>query len=104
LIIPLYRIGVWNDFAMRVSIPSLFVLLIFLTSALKSQGSRKQWLIIVLIIGSVTAGCEIARSINYTATLKDKNSYLGEMQVTQIPLRNQYLGSLDSFFFRYLSK
>jgi hypothetical protein len=41
-LIPLYQIGMFNDFCMRVSLPSLFVLLVLVTSALRPERLRRR--------------------------------------------------------------
>ncbi len=54
----------YNDFVMRCSIPSLFILWCVVASSLFAGGADKKrlWLLPVVLIGSLTAVHEISRS------------------------------------------
>jgi hypothetical protein len=101
MLIPLYRMGEYNDFVMRVSIPSLLVLWIgvaqTLTGDLKLK--RAKALLGLFILGSLTGLNEIARSV-------DDPTYLSP--VVSLPklslAKDQYMGSDRSFFFTRLAK
>jgi hypothetical protein len=59
-LIPLYRIGMFNDFAMRASIPPLLLLMLLVARGLlqKSHGSKalvlRLCLVVTFVLGSVT--------------------------------------------------
>ena len=65
VLIPLLRIGTAsNDFAMRVSIPTLFLLMLFTGKALTTRTLpkiRKTAVLICLLVGSVTPAIEFGR-------------------------------------------
>ncbi len=69
ILIPLLRIGTAsNDFAMRVSIPALFILMLFTGIALTDKnvsGIRKILIIICLLIGAVTPTIEFYRGFHH---------------------------------------
>jgi hypothetical protein len=62
LLIPMYRIGLMNDFGMRASLPALTVLAM-LSAQLVVTASRKHVvpMLVVLAIGAVTPALEIRR-------------------------------------------
>lgn len=69
-LIPLYRFGHYNDFCMRVSIPSLFVLLILIATALRPEHFRQAGrrvpavvLVLVVFVGSYSAVGEVSKNI-----------------------------------------
>lgn len=65
---PLIRMGGGNDFCMRVSIPALFILMVWSGEALftKPYKGYRNIIILLLIIGAVTPLYEINRSIYRT--------------------------------------
>jgi hypothetical protein len=68
-IIPLINIGIGNDFCLRASIPTLFMLLIWSADTLATPGARaRAGLILLLCIGAITPLYEINRSIYRTAS------------------------------------
>jgi len=65
-LIPLYRIGYYNDFVMRVSIPSLAILSAYVVQyidAFPQRSSRRTALMVMLFLGFWTSGSEVARSL-----------------------------------------
>lgn len=71
LLIPFFIVGKSIDFCMRASIPLLAVLCVFASTALSEYMREKKhlqlaFLIIVLLLGSVTPMMEIARTIEAT--------------------------------------
>ncbi len=67
--IPLIKIGNTNDFVMRASIPTLFMLFIWSAETLSLPGIKaKAALILLLSIGAITPIYEINRSIYRTAS------------------------------------
>ncbi|MFH0867359.1 MAG: hypothetical protein V1904_14295 [Bacteroidota bacterium] len=100
LLIPFYIIGIYNDLGMRSTIPALTIVMCFSAQALRCR--KPIWIIIILLIGSLTAVPEILRPVragwNYTFC---DGWY--SIWATGNNLRNQYIGQTDSFFFRHLS-
>jgi hypothetical protein len=111
LILPLYRMGQFNDFVMRASIPAMFLCCCFVWRALDSVRPRKppKWrfareaLWLCLSLGALTPLSEITRSLmhysdNQVALRSPAHSvvHLGSYTI-------QYLGREDSFFFRHLA-
>ena len=61
-LIPLYRVGIYNDFAMRASLPALAVLAIFCAKAIVHAPRPYAWgALLVLLLALPTTGGEIYR-------------------------------------------
>lgn len=109
LFFPLYKIGILNDFTMRASIPSLFVLWVFLLNNLLGKNKkyvlRQYVLMLLLIIGFCPAVFEISRAIvlhsNKSASLTLKQA----MGILDIPKEYlpQYVGYKNSFYFQFIA-
>lgn len=65
MVIPLFKIGISNDFCMRVSIPALFVFMIFVVEYLATTNQNKRGVCYSLIVGLVA----IATLSIYTDTM-----------------------------------
>ena len=123
LLIPLYRMGKFNDFSMRVSIPALFILMVLCLQRLfdaeaSGDAKNKRIIIICLCLGYLTSCTEIQRNLTMTLMTPEEN-YLrnnvysfGNIEWENedyIYLHvNQYM-SLDkdyknSFFYKYLAQ
>jgi len=111
IVLPLYRAGLMSDLTMRASLPSLFILWIFVGGMLARGWSsfrtdlRYKLLFITFSIGSLTGFSEIARALIYPYGGEPPS----ERSVVTVPhLRDweapQYQGSEDSFFARTLAK
>jgi hypothetical protein len=120
--IPLFKYGKWNDFAMRVSIPPLIVLFILAITYLWKRDSknnrikftlRKGIVVLILLIGSITPFHEIHRSMEAIKTsggsppisdhwlLFDFGGYLDKMETVQ----NFVVSDPESrLFFRFFGK
>lgn len=110
-LIPFYSAGIFNDFAMRASIPALIILMIYVASYLTDSQNQKRRiiLIILVVIGGFTAFQEIYRSVyltnlDYSHRLADHGYTFG--------ILGKFRG-LDKFvvadpertgFFKYLGK
>lgn len=69
IVIPLIKIGNSQDFCMRASIPTLFMLLLWSSETLSAPKTRvKVGLILLLCLGAITPIYEINRSIYRTAS------------------------------------
>lgn len=111
LLIPLYNAGIYNDFAMRASIPALIILMIYVAKYILVQTSIKQRvaMVFILIVGAVTPFNEIYRSIYrttnfYSIRLADQGYTFGI--AGKIKGADKFV-SIDykrQLFFKYLSK
>ncbi|MBT3982590.1 MAG: hypothetical protein HOE90_14625 [Bacteriovoracaceae bacterium] len=106
VIIPLYVFGMYNDWAMRVSIPSLFALqLLIMIQFFQYQYKGKKialgFFALFWAIGSITCLSEITRSVkNPTARIPKR----GINQMRQYQTSAQYMGIPISPFFKYLTR
>jgi hypothetical protein len=117
-LIPFYRYGGTNDFVMRVSIPALFVLAVFLCAALHSRslgGPGRTILVILVILGAVTPLVELRRHVT---AIHDAGTILQTPAIDQVRSISrwglsgeqaevivlQYVGSSQAPFFRFLTK
>jgi len=118
-LIPSYRLGAANDFCMRVSIPSLLVLLILVSSALRpekiAQTGRRAFVValaLLLFVGSASAASEVARGV-MKIYAKPAIWPLG-IPIVEVPefgeearrnglLAAQYTAPLDTPFVRHLA-
>lgn len=104
---PFYKFGLFNDFAMRATIPSLFILVILIARTLFNpnykQYAIKALLVLVLIFASSGFYFEMARGkINNKPNPEEtSNLALDSLDKTVI---SQYLGTQNSIFFKYLAK
>lgn len=67
LAIPFVQVGSSIDLMMRASIAALTIMAILLAQALVIQTRGRSWLVMMLLIGSVTGGFEIARAFRHPA-------------------------------------
>ena len=118
LLIPLYQVGLGQDFCMRVSIPALFALQLMIQKELLGREKeirpsltihdRKLLAVILsvmLLIGTVVPVEEMSRSIWYTSsqgrTWSDTLKSLDNAGVTA----TNFVGTTDgNFFYRYLAR
>ena len=104
-LIPLYKMGIWNDFAMRASIPSLFVIQLAVAKVIGDKPNLWQLPTLVLIaclgIGALCPIREIVRPL-----LNWREGPFPERSVVKQPpdVAIQYVGDENSFFFKHLSK
>ncbi len=112
-LIPFYKITPANDFAMRGSIPALFILTVFVIKYV--QSNQKQTVIaIMLVISSVTAISEIDRSVYNTFKsdnyLKEEIYSFGDMRTDSDywihTCTRQFFARdyEDSAFYKYFAK
>lgn len=117
LLIPLYQVGVGQDFCMRVSIPALFAMQLMIQkellgkdkverSALTRHDRRLLAVIltVMLVIGSVVPVQEMSRSIWYTAHGTTWSDSLKSLQKAGVSSTN-FVGTTDgNFFYRYMAR
>lgn len=97
-VIPLYKIGVTNDFGMRASIPALSVLPILLADAICHSGNYLKIAIAVsLLIGLPAAAGEIARGFTRRPDIDVESSLY---QPWAEPYLDQYISSAPIFVLR----
>ncbi len=110
-LLPLFRIGGFNNLVMRSSIPSLFILFSFIGYLLLEMPSATRrrvktaylCLAIVTVAGFTTSGIEIARSIEHYRAAAPDYSSVGT--TAEFPLQLQErAGKPDSTFFTLLGK
>lgn len=107
LAIPFYRMGLYNDFGMRASIPALFALWILVGFALlKIRGKLRVALVVAMILGAVTPGTELLRSFAHFQFRPPNIERVHEVHSAHSnkAIGAQYLGTQDSFFFSSLAK
>lgn len=118
LILPFFKYGHFNDLVMRASIPSLFVLLILTIKTIQRLGYKVFTTVVIfwlLFIGSLTVTIELRRHIDvifyrrHLVVIPEQKKVLNLFQLQHYIYRQfnfigQYVGSVDSFFGRYLAK
>jgi len=99
-IIPLITVGNSCDFCMRASIPGLLLIFLWCIQCIYENKDRIRVgiLIIVVLIGAITPIHEIKRS--YVNTM---NPYENAVE-SSLYMGNNFTGSPDSFFFKYIAK
>ena len=109
-LLPLFKLGHWNDLVTRVSIPALVTLWALVWYHLyrsKQKFTSFTWLalVVVMSIGALSASTEIVRGV--------KSFHIGAPPQASLsrcphsldePLVNQYFAAPDSPFFRYLAR
>ena len=103
-VMPLYRFGLFNDLAMRASIPSLFILAVFVARALQTRGvgvrSARLALALLLLVGSCTGGLAAYRAWQSRSATRPNATTVLELEPR---IGHQYLGSSKSLFFEWLA-
>jgi len=109
-IIPLYKIGMGNDFCMRVSMPFLLVLYLCLAQCIFSNKFESKILIFLLVLGSIQPIKIIARGfitfdingykkVSYSKFL---DTYDSLIKTYNKQIADQYLMDPKSKFYKYL--
>jgi hypothetical protein len=119
LALPLFRYGLWNDLSMRASIPALAVLLVVSARALRRgvAGRRRAAIALVLAVGALHGGNLLRLHAGFVLRARQaafrppeqRMRDLFQMQLHDAAAmrRNfvvQYLGAVDSPFFRSLAR
>jgi cell division protein FtsW (lipid II flippase) len=102
-LVPFYCMGLYNDFAMRASIPALFLLQIFVARFfIHYQGFLfKAVMLALLIIGAQTPTRELARALTHRNPV---SHYTHVVEIPNTAVAVQYLGDPDSLFFKYAAR
>ena len=99
---PMIVVGTRNDFCMRVSIPALFLVLLWCIQKIDEQARRLSTYILlgVLIIGAITPFHEIRRTY-----VNSRNSY-EQIVIDEDTIFTGYnfSGNTDNFFWKYIAR
>lgn len=111
-LLPLWRIGAFNDLMMRASLPTFTLLSLLLLQ--KSVNASKRWnkaALAVLIAGSGGLAFDIIRHVEYSGDKASQTDFSSPDKIPILPitpdltdLLNQYLGSPKSLFFQNLAR
>jgi hypothetical protein len=110
LLVPLYRIGQNNDFAMRSSAPLLFCLFVCWARALPLGWQRREAVVLVAaatyVLGAVTPLNELirgSRAPGFHAPSFEQVPSIPRVNAEEKYIAAQYIGELDTVFFKYLA-
>ena len=112
-VLPLFKMGIYNDIVMRGSIPSFFIFWAFIAKVITDASIRVRmkfnflytlvWM--VLLIGFFPSVAGIARSVkNYRFGPPAFSDVLTIADATNTDLILQRIGNQDSIFYRYIGK
>lgn len=105
ILIPFYYMGYFNDFVMRVSIPSLIIILLYLINVVtKNLNNWKNLFLIIIFIFLISFSSinEIARAFIYDCPLLDK---WGSIANSHPLFTGQYISNDDNNIFnKYILK
>ena len=112
-ILPLFKMGFYNDIVMRGSIPSFFIFWAFIGKAVTEPSVRVRikfnllhmLIVMVLLVGFFPSIAGIVRSAeNYRFGPPPVSEVLSIVKANQPEIILQRVGNQDSIFYRYLSK
>jgi hypothetical protein len=110
LILPIYRLGQWNDLCMRASIPCLFLFWVVLlrtivSGAMQLKSPRTIVLLACLLLASVFPAKNWGYQVIHSRPGLHYNGGTAVVSVLDLfpDLVPQYLGNSNSFFFRHLA-
>lgn len=105
-LIPCYRLGYFNDWCMRVSIPSLFLLWAGVgRSLLRAPFTTESRVLLALcFMGAMGACYESARSWFSLSSNPPPMEHFESIPHIEADFARQYLGNEDTFFYRHLSR
>ena len=100
-LIPMYKIGFYNDFAMRVSIPGLFLFWIFVMRALFTSGGIRKIILCFIVVAVTFTGIYInyGHILIYHCCMPSIESVdsVPDISKREAP---QYMGELGNFWFK----
>jgi hypothetical protein len=105
LLFPVYDVGYYHDFAMRTSLPSLWImqLAILFYLAHARQNVNRQLVILLLGVGFLNSGLEFTRA--WAGRYRPSANMPSVTTPEDWPwVTYQYLGQSQAWFFRYLAK
>jgi len=115
LLIPLVRMGIYNDSCMRVSMPMCFMLWLILARKLvealdgsyftTAQRNWRPYVVAVWVMVLLSNWSEVQRSLDHESNApRSIDEVGGILTLTPRPLVTQYLGDPEAYFFRYLAQ
>jgi hypothetical protein len=105
--IPLWKAGTFNDWAMRASIPALYVFWIYVAGAIADPTWRSRWprvLVACFVVGSISAWSEMWRALEQFQTSPPAIENVGSFANMTGIGPDQRLGDPEAFFFRWLAR
>jgi hypothetical protein len=110
VVLPLYRLGIYNDLMMRASIPALFVLWMVVVRVLRAElpsGLRPvtSLLLACLAVAALLPLNQLGVQVTRTSLFPSDVAREVSRPIGSLPpqIRAQYIGSPDSFFARHLA-
>ncbi len=102
-LVPFYVMGLYNDFAMRVSIPALYLLQVYIAGFFMHYRGWffKSVMAALLVIGALAPVRELARALVLRNPVS-QSAHVVELAHTAVAV--QYLGDPESIFFKYLAR
>lgn len=109
MILPVYLVGINNDLAMRASIPSLFIIMIFIVRFINEHNHYRieyNIMITLLFLGSITGACEISRSLKYYGNSESMYDNWITLASTSGDVEKQYVETNvnNNFYYNHLLK
>lgn len=111
LLCPMFRVGYALDFCMRVSVPALFVLMIYVIDALEHIKQKKEIfgcivLILILCLGGITAFNEIQRTIRNTLIIQMAQGRVEnpESDIEELLQEDNFSGVIEDGLFKIMMK
>lgn len=111
-ILPIWKMGTFNDLMMRASLPAFTALtLLFLHAVVRESGLWKKIALITLIFGSGGLAFDVIRHVEFLGSRAAQIDFTSPSKVPSLPatpdlsgLLDQYLGSPESTFNRHLAR
>lgn len=111
-ILPLWKVGAFNDLMMKASLPAFSVLSFLLLQKFDKASNRwKKVAMVTLLAGSCGLAFDITRHIEFSGSKARQIEFSSPAKVPTLPatpdlvgLLNQYLGSPHTIFFQNLAK
>ena len=111
-VLPLWRVGTFNDLMMRASLPALTLLsLLLLQKSCTASPRWKKAALVTLIAGAGGLAFDLVRHVEFTGDRASQTDFSSPAKVPILPaapdlagLLEQYLGSPKAAFFRLLAR
>ncbi len=109
-LIPLYRLGLWNDWSNRISMPSIILLFVLLFKSFELSSKKGKLLVgVLLVLSSTAAFIDIGGSLKYCRILPrfdpPDESLVQDLPTICVsyPLA-QFVAKDESFFYKHFAK
>jgi hypothetical protein len=111
-LVPIWRIGTFNDLMMRASLPAFVILSLLLLQALDKQSQVwKRTALTFLILGSGGFIFDLVRHIEFMGDRASQSDFTDSNKIPPLPLTpdltgllDQYLGSTQSTFIQFIAR